>query len=63
MLVINENSILLAVIGSVGVIGSVIVMLYSFNRQQKFEKSLAVQRRRAVAEAAAEDNKELLMND
>ena len=60
MLVLNETNILLAVIGSVGVIGSVIVVLYGFNRNSKFESKLANARRSAVAEAASEENAEVL---
>ena len=49
MLVINETNILLAVIGSVGVIGSLVVYLYGANRNQKLEVRLA-KNRRPVAE-------------
>ena len=49
MLVINEANVLLAVVGSVGVIGSLVVYLYGANRNQKLEMRLA-KTRRPVAE-------------
>lgn len=41
MLLITEQTVLLAVIGSVGVLASLVVYLYGVNRTEKYERNLA----------------------
>ena len=56
----TESTILLASIGSVGVIASLVIIIYAFNRQQRFEVRLAKQRKQLVADAAARENLEVI---
>ena len=55
----TESSILMSVIGSVGVLGTLVVLSYGWNRNSKYEATLAAKARQSVAEIASEENAEV----
>ncbi len=59
MLQLTETNIILAVIGSVGVIGSLIVLLYGQDRNRKYEERLQRLARQTNGVSASEDFSEV----
>ena len=51
----TESAILASIIGSVGVLATVVIFSYGYNRNAKYERRLAAARRASIAEIASEE--------
>ena len=59
-MVTTESSILMSVLGFVGVLGTLVVFSYGYNRNSKYEAKLAAKARQSVAEIASDENSEVI---
>ena len=58
-MIATETSILMSVVGMIGIIGSIVILSYGYSRNGKYETLIAKASRKSVAEVAAEENAEL----